>query len=217
MAGIILWLQLCGAYIYTRWLSFGQPAFPVCKSSVSNSKDIFDVLDGTDVDYDEKIFDAITEVRLARWARANGFNNIEKLETVQNRKTPEFLLKSADKIALAEAKHYRERDYLPSFIAERSEGLAIKVGGLCETGLKISTTNLYSERRIDILLTLEMTFKLFSKMYDNRSYGKESFESSYQLEGSSPVPGLGAVPNGLEAEGHRRGHGGDQGGRSANG
>jgi hypothetical protein len=60
------------------------------------------------------------------------------------------------------------------------------------------------------LLTLEMIFKLFLKMYDNRSYGKESFESSYQLEGSSPVPSLGAVPNGLEAEGHRRGHGGDQ-------
>jgi hypothetical protein len=60
------------------------------------------------------------------------------------------------------------------------------------------------------LLSLEMTFKLFLKMYDNWTHEEESFESSYQLAGSSPVPGLGAVPNGLEAEGHRRGHGGDQ-------
>jgi hypothetical protein len=67
----------------------------------------------------------------------------------------------------------------------------------------------YSWEKTAVLLTLEMTYKLFLKMYDNRSHEKESFESSYQLEGSSPVAGLGAVPNGLEAEGHRRGTGGD--------
>ena len=60
------------------------------------------------------------------------------------------------------------------------------------------------------LLTLEIAFKHFLKMYHNWSHGKESFESSCQLAGVPPVPSLGAVPKGLEAERHRRGPGGYQ-------
>ena len=62
----------------------------------------------------------------------------------------------------------------------------------------------------EYLLSLEIAFKLFLKMYHNWSHGKESSESSCQLAGVPPVPSLGAVPKGLEAEGHRRGPGGYQ-------
>jgi hypothetical protein len=53
------------------------------------------------------------------------------------------------------------------------------------------------------LLSLEVAFKLFLKKYDNWCHGNQPFKSSKQLAGSAAVPGLGAVPKALEAEGYR--------------
>jgi len=48
-------------------------------TSVTGATGIFDVIEGKDPDYDEKLFDALAEVRLAAWARSEGYRDIQKL------------------------------------------------------------------------------------------------------------------------------------------
>ena len=44
--------------------------------AIPNSEDIFNVLQRTELDYDEQLFDALAEVRLARWAHARGLRRV---------------------------------------------------------------------------------------------------------------------------------------------
>ena len=94
---------------------------------VKNSDRIFDDLDGGDLDYDLKIFDVLAEVRLILWARENGYTDIEKL-IPGGKSTPDYLMRKNGKVTIAEAKHFRERDFLPEFVEDRLSGLVLKTG-----------------------------------------------------------------------------------------
>ena len=120
-------------------------------NSVPNADEIFSVLDGRALDYDEQLFDALSEVRLARWARCQGYREIEKLRKAQKSSTPDFRMKRDAKIVLAEAKHFRVRDYLVYFVADRLEGLAFMTGGLTRFGLEVETGNDYNRQRDDLV------------------------------------------------------------------
>ena len=114
---------------------------------VPNSSEIFSALQGTEPDYDERLFDALAEVRLARWARLNGYSNIVKLRLVKSGRTPEFSMNLDGGVALAEAKHYRARDFLPSLVGERLEGLALRTGAQVAVDLWVNTTRKYEKER----------------------------------------------------------------------
>ncbi len=117
---------------------------------VSNSYKIFSELDGNDSDYDLKIFDVLAEVRLVNWAKKNGYTNIEKL-VPRGEPTPEFLLYQNGILTVAEAKHFRERDFLPEFIEDRLQGLVLSTGYLAQFGIFIHTTHKYDLERQDLL------------------------------------------------------------------
>lgn len=66
----------------SAWVDDLEVTFREAKlDSICNSKEILGVLQGTELDYDETLFDALAEVRLARWARSCGYQEIEKLQT----------------------------------------------------------------------------------------------------------------------------------------
>lgn len=119
--------------------------------SVLYSSEIFSVLKGSAQDIDERLFDALAEVRLLAWARGQGYSNIAKLQTNAGYPTPDFLMKRDDKVFMAEAKHFRARDYLVYFVADRLEGLALKTDTLKQFGLSVETGSKYAQKRDDIL------------------------------------------------------------------
>jgi len=119
--------------------------------SIDNSEEIFGIFQGTEQDYDEQLFDALAEVRLARWARCQGYREIEKLRRAQKSSTPDFRMKRDAKIVLAEAKHFRVRDYLVYFIADRLEGLGLMTGGLPRFGFLVDTGNDYNRQRDNLV------------------------------------------------------------------
>lgn len=119
---------------------------------VKNSDKIFNDLDGRDMDYDLKIFDVLAEVRLIRWARENGYTDIEKL-IPGGKPTPDYLMRRDAKMTIAEAKHFRERDFLPEFVEDRLKGLVLKTGRLTEFGVTVYTTEKYARERENILRT----------------------------------------------------------------
>jgi hypothetical protein len=119
---------------------------------VKNSDKIFGDLDGGDLDYDLKIFDVLAEVRLIRWARENGYTNIEKL-IPGGKPTPDYLMRKDAKITIAEAKRFRERDFLPEFVEDRLKGLVLKTGCLTEFGVMVDTTDKYARERENLLRT----------------------------------------------------------------
>lgn len=119
---------------------------------VKNSDCIFDDLDGGDSYYDLKIFDVLAEVRLIVWARENGYTDVEKL--IPGREpTPDFLIKQGEEVTIAEAKRYRERDFLPEFVEDRLKGLVLRTGCLAEFGLEVSSTDKYDYERDELLGT----------------------------------------------------------------
>lgn len=114
--------------------------------NVKNSDKIFSDLHGGDPGYDLKIFDVLAEVRLIRWARENGYTNIEKL-IPDDKPTPDFLMKRDGETTLAEAKHFRARDFLPDFVGDRLKGLVLKTGCLTRFGISVDTTDKYGQIR----------------------------------------------------------------------
>jgi len=117
---------------------------------VGNSYKIFSELDGNDPDYDLKIFDVLAEVRLVNWAKTNSYTSIEKLVPL-GKPTPEFLMNQNGILTVAEAKHFRERDFLPEFIEDRLQGLVLCTGYLTQFGIFIHTTHKYDLERQDLL------------------------------------------------------------------
>ena len=134
------------------WVQELETAFQAADvDSVPNAEEIFGVFDGTAPEYDEQLFDALAEVRLARWAKTQKYVKIEKLKRATNCPTPDFCMRREGKIVLAEAKHFRVRDYLVYFVAERLEGLALVTGGLTSFGLQVETGNDYNRQRNDLV------------------------------------------------------------------
>lgn len=119
---------------------------------VKNSDRIFHDLHGGDLDYDLKIFDVLAEVRLIRWARENGYTDIEKL-IPGGKSTPDYLMRKNAKVTIAEAKHFRERDFLPEFVENRLKGLVLRTGCLTEFGVTVYTTDKYARERENLLRT----------------------------------------------------------------
>jgi len=117
---------------------------------VRNSDQIFDILSGNDPFYDLKLFDALAEVRLIRWARQNGYADIEKLSTSYE-KMPDFLMKKGEESIIAEAKHFRERDYIPEFIEDWLSGLVMTTGLLSRFGISFRMTDKYRQIRKELL------------------------------------------------------------------
>ena len=64
---------------------------------VINSNEIFVNLHGNAFDYDMQLFDILAEIRLVKWARENGYNDIEKIER-QAIRTPDFYIKKDGKM-----------------------------------------------------------------------------------------------------------------------
>ncbi len=116
---------------------------------VKNWEKIFSDVGGDDRDYDLKIFDVLAEVRLIHWAKENGYTDIEKL--IPSGATPDFIMKRDRETTIAEAKHFRARDFLPDFVEDRLRGLRFKTGYLTRFGISADTTDKYGRIR-DFLL-----------------------------------------------------------------
>ena len=117
---------------------------------VKNSQAIFSDLHGDDLDYDLKVFDVLAEVRLIRWARENSYTNVEKL-IPSGPSTPDFLMTKGGEVSIAEAKHFRARDFLPDFVEDRLKGLVLVTRYLTRFGISADTTDKYGRIR-DFLL-----------------------------------------------------------------
>jgi hypothetical protein len=117
---------------------------------VKNWGSIFNHLDGSDPYYDLRVFDVLAEVRLILWARENGYTYIEKL-LPNNQPTPDFLMRKGEEMNLAEAKHFRARDFLPDFVEDRLRGLRFQTGCLTRFGIFADTADKYGRIR-DFLL-----------------------------------------------------------------
>lgn len=134
------------------WICDLESTFREAKlDSILNSEEIFGLLQGTGPDYDEKLFDALAEVRLVHWARSQGYDAIEKLKTAPSHRTPDFFMKGNAKNVIAEAKHFQVRDYLVYYVADRLEGLGLKTGKLAKFGLQVETGHKYDEKRNEVL------------------------------------------------------------------
>jgi hypothetical protein len=118
---------------------------------VGNWNRIFSDLNAASPYYDLEIFDTLAEVRLIRWARKNGYTDIEKLIPISNVLTPDFKMCKNGEAIIAEAKHFRWRDYLSDFIEDRLNGLVQKAGCLAKFGISVDTTDWYRQMR-DFLL-----------------------------------------------------------------
>lgn len=121
-------------------------------AAVRNSDKMFSDLDGHDPDYDLKMFDVLAEVRLIRWARENDYTNIEKL-IPRGKPTPDYLMRKGGKTTVAEAKHFRERDFLPEFVEDRLRGLVLKTSCLHQFGIFAHTMHKYDQERENLLRT----------------------------------------------------------------
>lgn len=122
---------------------------------VINSNEILGNLHGCDLDYDMQMFDALVEVRLVGWARENWYTKIEKIANKNNLEAiPDFRMLKNGSVTIAEAKHFRERDYLLDFVYDRIAGLFLITDLFRQFGLKIETTPQYEKMR-DVL-TKEM-------------------------------------------------------------
>lgn len=117
---------------------------------VGGSDQIFSALNGNDPYYDLKLFDSLTEVRLIRWARQKGYTNIEKL-TTGDKKVPDFLMKRGEESIIAEAKRFRERDYISEFIEDWLSGLVMISGLLSRFGISLRMTDKYDRTRQQLL------------------------------------------------------------------
>lgn len=114
--------------------------------TVKNSTHIFSHLKGNAGDYDSQLFDVFAEVRLICWARENDYTNIEKLVPC-SMQTPDFLMDKFGAKTIAEAKHFRARDYLLDFVYDRLGGLLVKTGQYRKIDLLIETTPKYRNFR----------------------------------------------------------------------
>ena len=119
---------------------------------VKNSDKVFGDLDGGDPNYDLKIFDVLAEVRLIYWARENGHTDIEKLIPA-GKPTPDYLMGENATVTIAEAKHFRERDFVAEFVEDRLKGLVLKTGCLTEFGLMVTSTDKHDYERDNLLRT----------------------------------------------------------------
>jgi len=135
----------------TGWMEKHEKLFTEAEiTKVENSDEIFAQLDCNDSDYDWKIFDLLAEVRLVRWARQNGYTAIEKI-IPSIPQTPDFIMRKDAEIVLVEAKHLRERDFLPEFVRDRIKGLALITGYLTDLGIIVDTTDKYDNERTNLL------------------------------------------------------------------
>jgi len=114
--------------------------------TVKNSTNIFDTLKGNALDYDSELFDVFAEVRLICWARENNYTNIEKL-VPSSMQTPDLFMEKPEVKTIAEAKHFRTRDYLLDFVYDRVGGLLVKTGQYRKINLLIETTPKYRNCR----------------------------------------------------------------------
>ena len=140
-------------YVLQRlsWVRDTEETFRVANlGSALNADEIFRVLSGSAQDFDERLFDALAEVRLIAWARNQGYSHIEKLQTGTGHPTPDFQMEKEGRVHLAEAKHFRVRDYLAYFIADRFEGLAFVTGKLTHFGLDVEISYEYQTRMYEI-------------------------------------------------------------------
>jgi glycerate-2-kinase len=119
--------------------------------SVPNSGEIFGVLRGSAQDFDERLFDALAEVRLVAWARGQGYDQVEKLKVRAGHPTPDCRMERDGRICLAEVSHFQLRDYLVYLVADRLEGLGLKMDMLKQFGLSVDTTSKYLQKRDDIV------------------------------------------------------------------
>lgn len=119
--------------------------------TVDKCERIFCDLKGVDCDYDEKLFDVLTEVRLVRWARENGYQRIKKIPADYTEQTPDFFMERDGEITIAEAKNFRDREFLPAFFQDRLVGLAWKMNYSFKFGITVETTAEYDRLRDDIL------------------------------------------------------------------
>lgn len=115
---------------------------------IVNAPAIF-AMRGSTLGYDEQLWDEIAEVRLARWLRIQGYDDIEKLVDPHNGTLPDFTARRAGEVALAEAKRVRSRDYLVEFVEDRLEGLALLAGRLERFGLRGESSS-YDTLREDL-------------------------------------------------------------------
>lgn len=130
---------------------------------VENSNLIFEVLNGNNMDYDLELFDVLAEIRLICWARENGYKNIEKLSAISGQ-TPDFSMDKLRVKTLAEAKHFRTRDYLLDFVYDRVGGLLVVTGQYTEIHISIKTTSKYTNSRGDLVRqTAEMRSEQIQK------------------------------------------------------
>lgn len=168
------------------WISRLEVTFQEAQLDTKHNSDgIFSVLQGTELNYDEQLFDAMAEVRLCRWATQNGFASIEKLLAQSNHPTPDFRMNTESKVALAEAKHFRVRDYLVDFIADRLEGLALKTGGLREFVLQVETGSRYAQMRNSILTDRQTWIEKTRAELTEGTFS--SLEQSLQRNSEAPI------------------------------
>jgi hypothetical protein len=118
--------------------------------AVKNSTNIFSHLNGNAGDYDSQLFDVFAEVRLICWARENDYTNIEKL-VPSSMQTPDFSMDKFGAKTIAEAKHFRARDYLLDFVYDRLGGLLVKTGLYRKIDILIQTTEKYRNCREDLV------------------------------------------------------------------
>ena len=163
--------------------------------NINGSDEIFGDLSGTEADYDEQLFDAIAEVRLARWARAVGYYDIEKLHAAGKGRTPDFLMHGKRGIALAEAKHFRSRDFPADFICDRLEGLALVTGGLSDFGLLVDMGVGYGKKVTDLRQAGPSGQKAFQESV-RKNFGEGDLETlEYMLrdDPASEIPILDGI------------------------
>jgi hypothetical protein len=120
-----------------QWVNRLERTFSEAQlDTILNSEEIFGLLNGTEEDYDQQLFDAIAEVRLARWGISQGYSDIVKLKRAKW-PTPDFCMIGKGKTILAEARHFRPRDYVLDYVYDRLYGLALKTGYLAKFGLLV--------------------------------------------------------------------------------
>lgn len=140
-------------YVAPDWVedierTFAEARLDVVRSSGSDG--ILGTLTGQESDYDGQLFDALSEVRLVRWAWSQGYESAEKL-VAQHGRTPDFILTMQGRPVVAEAKHFRPRDYVVEFVEDRLDGLVLKTGGFRQMGLFVDSGYDYDRRRYTLV------------------------------------------------------------------
>jgi len=138
---------------------------------VENASRIFEALSGNNMDYDLELFDVFAEVRLICWARENGYINIEKLIAVSGQ-TPDFSMDKHKVKTIAEAKHFRARDYLLDFVYDRVGGLLVATGQYERINISIKTTSKYRDKRAELVRQTAETRSEVSTIKIRRRLGR---------------------------------------------